>query len=533
MFPTRNPNHVKETLEKLTSAYQRPRGAKLVSGVAALQLMAWVTSGSGTVANSAPTVSAIDPPIGPLGGGTAVTITGANFTGATLVQIGDSVHGYRSCTSLVVVDPNTITCVTPNFSSIGAGAYDVVVTTPGGSGTLSGGFRYIAGWALWLRSDWGITPFSLAVPSSLASWSADTGSSWSHSQPDPDGGTSASKLVEDTGNTAHTAYSYPTTTDDATGTRTVEISAKAAGRSWLHLTLGGATFPAWINLSTGAVGTVTNAAGDTPTVTVTDRGGGWWRITVVQTGVSPVAWFGSYVRIYLATGDNASDTYVGDGTSGILFYQPSLTTTGMSAWADQSGVGDANRDVAQSAATQKPAYLASDAGYNGRPSVVFDGSNDTLVSGVWASPLSRPSTWIVVGHSAFTAAVHIAIDGVAVGHRNYLDRYSSTEISMYAGTQVPTSFNWGSKAAVLAEFGTGGGGLFGTLYGNDFTTPLFANNNVGSGDLTQLSVNSQQGAGSFAWNGPMVEIIAFSGTLSAAEKNAIRDYLNSRYGMSI
>ncbi len=60
---------------------------------------------------------------------TAFTLTGTNLTGATaLTYNGDT------CTSIVVVNSTTITAVSPAES---AGAHNLVVTTPGGSATLS------------------------------------------------------------------------------------------------------------------------------------------------------------------------------------------------------------------------------------------------------------------------------------------------------------------------------------------------------------------------------------------------------------
>lgn len=89
--------------------------------------------GSSGVA-AAPTVSSISPNTGTTAGGTAVTITGTNLTGATLVAIGGV-----ACTSVVVVGPTSITAVTGANS---AATDNVSVTTPGGTGTGTGLFTY-------------------------------------------------------------------------------------------------------------------------------------------------------------------------------------------------------------------------------------------------------------------------------------------------------------------------------------------------------------------------------------------------------
>jgi len=84
----------------------------------------------------APTVTGISPTSGPAVGGTAVTITGTNLTGATAVTIGGA-----AVTGVTVVNASTITATTPAGT---AGVRDVVVATPGGTGTGTGLFTYIA-----------------------------------------------------------------------------------------------------------------------------------------------------------------------------------------------------------------------------------------------------------------------------------------------------------------------------------------------------------------------------------------------------
>jgi kumamolisin len=87
-----------------------------------------------------PTIASVSPANGGTGGGTAITISGANFqTGATVTIGGTAATG-------VVVSPTVITCVTPAYTlPVGklAADADVTVTNPDGSfGTLAGGFSY-------------------------------------------------------------------------------------------------------------------------------------------------------------------------------------------------------------------------------------------------------------------------------------------------------------------------------------------------------------------------------------------------------
>jgi hypothetical protein len=86
---------------------------------------------------SDPSVTGISPSAGPVGGGTWVTITGANFTGATEVDFGGIAADF-------VVDSDTsITAVSP---AAGAGTVDVTVTTAGrtSSPSVADQFTFVA-----------------------------------------------------------------------------------------------------------------------------------------------------------------------------------------------------------------------------------------------------------------------------------------------------------------------------------------------------------------------------------------------------
>ena len=88
-------------------------------------------------APGAPVVTAVTPSGGPIGGGTAITITGSNFTGATGVTVGGT-----AATSVVVVNANQITAVTPAHA---AGTVDVLVTTPLGTSANTAADNFVYG----------------------------------------------------------------------------------------------------------------------------------------------------------------------------------------------------------------------------------------------------------------------------------------------------------------------------------------------------------------------------------------------------
>ena len=84
----------------------------------------------------APTVTNINPNTGPTSGGSSVTITGTNFSGATAVRFGSNAAG-----SFTVDGATQITATSP----AGVGTVDVTVTTAGGTSAISSGDRFTYG----------------------------------------------------------------------------------------------------------------------------------------------------------------------------------------------------------------------------------------------------------------------------------------------------------------------------------------------------------------------------------------------------
>lgn len=103
-----------------------------------------VTTPGGTATKTAgftfvvpkPTIAAIAPASGSTLGGTTVTITGTNLTGAEAVTFGGT-----AATSFTVDSATQVTATTPARA---AGAVNVAVTTPGGTATRTSGFTYVS-----------------------------------------------------------------------------------------------------------------------------------------------------------------------------------------------------------------------------------------------------------------------------------------------------------------------------------------------------------------------------------------------------
>lgn len=114
-----------------------------------------------------PTVTGIGPATGPTSGGTAVTIIGTNFTGATAVNFGT-----LPATSYVVNSASSITATSP---AAGAGAVNITVVTPAGTTATNNAdlFTYTISPTPSITS---ITPNSGLVGSSVAILGSNFGS---------------------------------------------------------------------------------------------------------------------------------------------------------------------------------------------------------------------------------------------------------------------------------------------------------------------------------------------------------------------
>src|SRR5258708_17969034 len=107
---------------------QRRACLPLAGAVFAVLLCAVGLEGEAQAQFGPPTVANVNPNTGPMQGGTSVTITGTNFSGATAVRFGNNAAG-----SFIVNSTTQITATSP----AGIGTVDVTVTTAGGTSATS------------------------------------------------------------------------------------------------------------------------------------------------------------------------------------------------------------------------------------------------------------------------------------------------------------------------------------------------------------------------------------------------------------
>ena len=109
-----------------TGTYNSGLTYQLVNSVESKTAISCPTCGGGS---PGPTVTGVSPSSGPTAGGTSVTVTGTNLTGATAVDFGTGHPG----TSISGVTATSLTVTSP----AGTGTVDVTVTTPNGTSAVN------------------------------------------------------------------------------------------------------------------------------------------------------------------------------------------------------------------------------------------------------------------------------------------------------------------------------------------------------------------------------------------------------------
>lgn len=218
---------------------------------------------------------------------------------------------------------------------------------------------------------------------------------------------------------------------------------------------------------------------------------------------------------------------------------------GMSAWyrSDTAtvtgGVVDAltNRVSgganATASGTARPTYNATDAAYGGKPSLSFDGTDDTLL----ASGVNYSS------HTVFMVARSLGQSGYRPFYRrqavsgNDIDYCSHRTDALFVRNNALTASyktdpgaSWGVTAApitIRVQYdGTHAGHA---LWKNGSAVTLTSSTANDPGALTNGNLRLMSDAVTYT-QGTMAEFIAYNRVLSAAETTLVENYLRARYG---
>ncbi len=214
-----------------------------------------------------------------------------------------------------------------------------------------------------------------------------------------------------------------------------------------------------------------------------------------------------------------------------------LDTTGtgnVQQWNDQSPIGDPNKNLTQATSANRPGYKPSNASYNNLPTLTLaSASSLSMASGLWATVVNQPTTWVFVAHNTGSHAVfEYLMDGNNLNEAQACGLNVTPAVFIYASATYLNYTNaWSSPSVVLGEWN----GASSNIYFNNITGAAQQSGSVGTGASSGqggMTLGAHFGAGNY-WDGSVAEIIGFSGLLTAKQKFQLRQYLNGRYALSL
>ena len=134
-------------------------------------------------------------------------------------------------------------------------------------------------------------------------------------QADPNGGSNAFKVVENTNTAYHRIFGNYTMVNG--NIYTTSVTAKAAGRNYLTLSNNVSAGTCIFNLTDGSISLQES---NVISASTTSLGGGWYRCEMVAVGDKS----GTYNVFIGCDDDGVIAPYTGNGTSGVLIYQSQL-----------------------------------------------------------------------------------------------------------------------------------------------------------------------------------------------------------------
>lgn len=206
-----------------------------------------------------------------------------------------------------------------------------------------------------------------------------------------------------------------------------------------------------------------------------------------------------------------------------------------SAWADQSGAGDTNRNLAQATSARRPTITASNANFNGRATLEWDGGaagsgtyldSSAFTGGVYAQAV----TWYIVMRASRvsgTDTIFDSNDGAAT-NRNALIVTGSTWLP-YAGASVTGGTPATATTYVVCiVFNGASGALYKSRYNTTEMTGSF-----GTQGIHSIRVGGHNSLATAHFLGSIAEIIGYSGGHNATDRQTVMEGLGLMYGVTI
>lgn len=346
--------------------------------------------------------------------------------------------------------------------------------------------------------------------------------------------TLVSSTFETTDGSSHTAFTWTPPLSSANYIAIVYIfaSAKTAGSTKAYWTVWPVPL-VWVTSAVQAMGTLAAAnsgtnGGFTGSATVSVSAGDVV-ITVTGEAATTYEWL-----VYIDASSHKFDRVFSPMSIAncVWWLRADLGVTGspVTSWADQSGTGNTVTSGTGAAAT----FNASNANFNGQPTIDFDGTTQGLsrgsASGFGAGPsaytivVARRSPTQTAGRIVHVGALNATSPYIALRHVSL----NSVEASTGGGsTQYAQVTPYSIINSVTWDGTTGGAGL--KLYA-DTSLANATNAIIIPPAPTLIGVGFSADLAQFA-NCSIAEIAAYTGVLSASDLLALQNYMMTRYGI--
>ncbi len=225
----------------------------------------------------------------------------------------------------------------------------------------------------------------------------------------------------------------------------------------------------------------------------------------------------------------------------LAWYRADLGVTAagglVSAVADQSGSGDANRNLAE--ASLKPTLNASNAAYGNHPTFDFSGSQLPAV-GAWSSPPTRPITVLVIGNADASGLVPFLSCSSAGAfllwrHGGAVDlRWQVNNGGVPPGVKASGLIN-APTAMMITDTGPSGAATL-AMYLNDLSTPApsATNTTLALTGIDRFDLGKAN-SGLSNLTGSIAEACIWGGLHGAPDLAELKTYLNITrpYGIAV
>lgn len=240
--------------------------------------------------------------------------------------------------------------------------------------------------------------------------------------------------------------------------------------------------------------------------------------------LEPFAWW-SMAGTGTLRGDPSGNSETGDIQAGFATLDGAGDTVFMSQLDDLSGNG---HHLTQTTAANQPAVgLAM---ISGKVVATFDGTNDNLLTGAWATQ-AQPNTIIGVARRLSTGASLFLVDGILSTNRHAMFAHlTGGNYSLFAGNTVQSNVS-DDLTQHRIEIGEFNGASSRYLLEETALTSV-TGENIGTHTLTGIRLGSTFDAASFL-NMRFCELFFFNRLLNAGELTQITNYLRTKWAINM